>query len=132
MTLYSQYLDKNKDNLLHPFVISFPNNNICSNDYEILVIDPEKIFITTPALFVWVDKGIQELTPMTTPPNYLTFVHSEIYTNPILEFKDIEEDYTHIFVFYKHSVTEDLYENESELLSIMVPTIRREFSGDLQ
>lgn len=82
----------------HPSTLKFPNYFQVTPEYEIYTVNKEDIFSTNPAVFIWVDLGIQQLQPMTTSTRQMAYVDHQVFDVPIRDFKDSDKDHSHLLM----------------------------------
>lgn len=86
------------DRLLMPHEVKFSNRNLISEPHLILQVNPEKIFFVSPALFLWIDSGIQSFNGITSSPKDIKLIETLVCKTPIMEFKDIDKKYSQLLM----------------------------------
>ena len=87
-----------KERLVFPRSVVFSNHTLVYEPYNILCVKPEDIFFVSPALFLWIDEGIQNFNGLTTAPRYLKLVDSKICKLPVTDFEETKEKYSHLLM----------------------------------
>jgi hypothetical protein len=80
--------------LKFPQYITFPNGIVLPSGFNIYHVNAEDIPFVLPALFVWVDLGIQSLKPDTTTSHQIFFLDYQICNIPTRDFKEKDIKYS--------------------------------------
>ena len=121
----------------NPNIIEFPQNIVLEPNYTIFNIKKDDVFIVNPCLCIWVDIGYQQLQPLTTTPRHLKFIKCDLNKPPLLDIKDIDQPYSHIFMVTdlsknRNYMKEENLQAEIDYLTTLVEKFKNQFVGDLQ
>jgi len=122
--------------LVFPKDVHFSNQHLVYSPYRILAVRPDDIFFVSPALFIWIDQGRQQFNGVTTSPKYLKIVDILICKIPVIDFKQIDNKYSHILMisdlnFNPNFKSTTQIETEINNLKRFIPKAKEFITGEL-
>lgn len=119
-----------------PYYVAFGNRAFVTGQHQLFSVDPSDIFFVSPAVFLWIDTGIQELKSMTTNPNHVKLIDTLICQTPVMDFKDITEKYSHLLMvtnlnYNVNFKSKRQVEDELKDLNLYITKAKELFTGNI-
>lgn len=91
-------LENIKDRLVFARDVKFNNYVIAYPPHEIFCVKPDDIFFVSPALFIWIDSGIQPFNGLTKSPSYLKLIDTSVCEVPVKDFQETNRKYSNLLM----------------------------------
>lgn len=122
--------------LKEPQYINFPNRFHIPDNYILYNVNSDDIPFVLPALFIWVDLGLQRLAPETTSPSNILYLDSLFCDIPTRDFINKDIKYFNILmlspnlIYNRAFLTKEQIDIHHETLKSYIPRFKEFFTGE--
>lgn len=121
--------------LVIPREVKFSNYTLISPPHRILSVKSDDIFFVSPALFLWIAAGIQQLNGISLSPKYIKLVDSLVCKIPVVDFKQSDKNHSDLLMisnldFNLNYKSVQMVETEVNFLKSFILKANNFFTGE--